>query len=426
MNVHDLLRLHGSRLRALAPLRHPHFRLFFAGPAVSLVGSWMQSIGHAWLVLQLTHSAFWLGVVSALQWGPVLVLSLPAGVLVDRFAKRALVLWTQTLFCLLAFVLGLLAVFGAVRYWHVAVLAVCFGIVNALDVPARQSLVVELVEGTDDLTSGIALNSALFSAARLIGPGIGGLAIAAWGVGVAFLANAASFLAVIGAMCIMRGMPTHRVASWTGLLDRMEAGVRFVVRTPPVFWVLVVLTILGLFPANYNIFIPVLAYAQLHVGASGFGLLTAVNGAGSMLGGILVAAKGQSIPRRAYLYWSAVLLSAATMALSWAVRPDTAAAFLFLAGCSMTIFSSVANSTIQFDTPDMLRGRVMSIYSLIWNGTTPFGALLMGALCGTWGLSAAVLVGGGAGLLGTLGVHAILRRWRRPRVPVSLAGPRVR
>ncbi len=239
-----------------------------------------------------------------------------------------------------------------------------------------------------------------------------GLTIAAWGVGVAFLANAASFLAVIAALSAMRGLPAQPVASWTGLINRIGEGTAFVSRTPAILWLLVLLTVMSLFPTNYNIFIPVLAQARLGLGAAGFGFLAAANGAGAVLGGLLVASRGRSFPRGAYLYASAVVLSVTTMALSLAARADAAAVLLFLAGAAMVIFSAVSNSTTQFLTPDALRGRVMSIYALIWNGTTPFGSLLVGGLVGMWGLSAGLLVGGGAGLAGTLVVGAVIRRRR--------------
>ena len=287
-------------------LGHRNFRLFFAGQGISLIGSWMQTVGQAWLVLELTHSAFLLGVVSSLQWSPVLVLSLPAGALVDRVSKRRLLVWTQAMFLVLALCLGILCVLGVVRYWHVAAIAVVFGVVNAFDVPARQAFVVEMVGGTDDMSTAVALNSALFSGGRLIGPALGGLAIAAWGVGAAFLANAASFVAVIAALVAMRGLPTQPVVSWTGVLTGIGEGTGFVYRTPIVLWVLMMLALFGLFPANYNVFIPVLAQARLGLGASGFGLLTAANGAGAVLGGLVVAAQGSRIPTRAYLFWSAL------------------------------------------------------------------------------------------------------------------------
>src|SRR5437879_5864975 len=207
-----------DRLPVLAPLRHRNLRLFFAGQGLSLVGTWMQTVGQAWLVLDLTHSPFLLGVINALQWSPVLLLSLPAGAVVDRVPKRVLIMWTQALFLVLALCLGLLTITGRVRYWHVAVLAALLGSVNAFDVPARQSFIVEMVGGTEDLTGAIALNSAVFNGARLIGPGLAGLVIAARGVGVAFLANAASYLAVLAALGAMRVIPPVLLAPGVGWL----------------------------------------------------------------------------------------------------------------------------------------------------------------------------------------------------------------
>jgi MFS family permease len=413
-----------ARLRTspvLYALRHRNFRLFFAGQGISLIGSWMQTIGQAWLVMQLTHSAFLLGVVGSLQWLPVLLLSLPAGVLVDRVAKRSLLIWTQATFLVLALALGVLCLLGAVRYWHVAAIAVMFGIVNAFDVPARQAFVVEMVGGTDDMSAAVALNSSLYSGGRLIGPALGGLAIAAWGVGAAFLANAGSFLAVIAALAAMRELPAQPVASWTGMLTRIGEGVHYVSRTPVILWVLAMLAIFGLFPANYTIFIPVLAQVRLGLGASGFGLLTAANGAGAVLGGLLVAAQGSRISHAAYMYWSALLCCVFTIALSAAARAGVAAVLLFLAGGALVSFSAVANSAIQFHTPDLLRGRVMSIYSLVWNGSGPFGSLLIGGTIGAFGLSAGFLVGGGAALLGTLILRAVLLPRRTNALPAPAA-----
>jgi predicted MFS family arabinose efflux permease len=398
--------------RALAPLRHRNYRLFFVGQLISLVGSWMQTVGQAWLVLELTRSAFLLGVINALQWSPALLFSLPAGVVVDRVPKRALIVVTQALFLLLALVLGLLTVAGRVRYWHVAVLAALLGTVNAFDVPARQAFVVEMVGGTEDLTGAIALNSSIFNGARLLGPGLAGLVIAAWGVGVAFLANAASFLAVIAALLVMRVPSRIHVAPGLGLLVRIAEGVRFVRRTPSVLWVLMTLAVLSLFPMNFTVFVPVLARLDLRLPASGFGFLMAAQGAGALLGALLVAATSGAGPRRAYLLWGAVLLCTATALLSGATRPDLAGIVLFAAGCGMILFTATANSAVQMETPDRLRGRVMSIYALIFNGATPFGALLMGGIVGAWGLPAGVLIAGAVGLLGTLAIYGTVRSER--------------
>jgi len=406
-----------SRLPVLAPLRHRNLRLFFTGQGISLIGSWMQTVGQAWLVLTITHSPFLLGVINALQWFPVLLFSLPAGVVVVRVPKRTLIMCTQALFLLLALALGLLTTTGYVRYWHVAVLAALIGTVNAFDVPARQAFIVEMVGGTEDLTGAIALNSSVFNGARLIGPGLAGLMIAAWGVGVAFLANAGSFLAVLAALAAMRVVvPTVRVVPGTGLLMHIAEGVGFVRSTTTILRVLVTLGVLSLFAMNFNVFVPVLARTQLHLGASGFGFLMAAQGCGALIGSLLVAGTSMRGPRPAYLLWGALLLCGGLIALSQVARPGVAASELFFAGMGMVLFTATANSTVQLETPDALRGRVMSLYALVFNGLAPFGALMMGGIIGGWGLPIGLLVAGGVGLAGTWVVRSVLGRSPAPAV----------
>ncbi len=400
----------------LAPLRHRGFRLFFAGQMVSTIGTWMQVVGQAWLVLELTGSPFLLGVISALQWSPTLLLSLPAGVLADRVPKRTLVLATQTSSALLAAALGALTIFGWVRYWHVAAAAALLGIVSAVDVPARQSLVIELVEGPEDLTGAIALNSALFNSARLVGPSLGGLMIASWGTGATFLANAASYLGVILALLAIpsNAAAQRTVAQGIGFLVGVRDGLRFVLRAPHVLWVLAVLGVLALFPMNFEIFVPVLARMQLHLGAAGFGALMGVQGAGALAGALGVAAMGRRPHRRRFLLWSAIVLCGATTALGLTRTAAAAGVLLVAAGASMIAFTAIANSTVQLETPDALRGRVMSLYNLVYNGTTPPGALLIGWLIERAGLPAAMEATGAIGLVGALGLYAALP-WRRAR-----------
>ena len=405
----------GDRVAVLAPLRHRNLRLFFAGQGISLIGSWMQTVGQAWLVLILTRSPFLLGVINALQWFPVLVFSLPAGVVVDRVPKRTVIMCTQALFLVLALCLGLLTISGRIRYWHVAVLAACLGTVNAFDVPARQAFVVEMVGGTEDLTGAIALNSAVFNGARLIGPGLAGVIIAGWGVGVAFLANAVSFLAVLAALGAMRvAAPIVRVVPGTTFLTHIAEGVGFIRAAPRVRTVLVTLGVLSLFAMNFNVFVPVLARVHLRLGASGFGFLMAAQGVGALLGSLVVAGTSARGPRRPYLLWGAVLLCAGLIALSQVARPDLAGVELFVAGMGMVLFTATANSTVQLETPHALRGRVMSAYALVFNGLAPFGALMMGGIIGTWGLPVGLLVGGGVGLVATLAVRGLLGRYADP------------
>ncbi len=403
----------------LAPLRHRDFRLFFSGQLVSMVGTWMQVVGQAWLVLEVTHSAFLLGLTSALQWSPTLLFSLPAGVLADRIPRRTLLIATQISSLLLAGGLGLVTIFGWVRYWHIAAAATLLGIVSAVDVPARQALIIDLVEGPEDLTGAIALNSALFNGARLIGPSLGGLVIARWGAGTAFLANAASFLAVILALVVIRPEPAARVAPGVTLLMGVRDGMRFVRRTPAVLWILSVLGVLALFPMNFELFVPVLARSQLRVGATGFGFLMGVQGAGALVGALGVAAMGRTGKRQTVLLWTAVVLCCATTALGLIRDVVAAGVLLFVAGASMIAFTAIANGAIQVETPDALRGRVMSLYNLVYNGTTPPGALLIGWLIEAAGLPAALGMTGAIGLAGTLGIYAGLLR-RRQRDPLFL------
>jgi predicted MFS family arabinose efflux permease len=386
--------------------------VFFIGQLVSTTGIWMQVIGQAWLVLELTHSAFLLGVTSALQWSPTLLLSLPAGVLADRIPKRTLVIATQTLSLLLAGGLGVVTVMGWIRYWHIAAAATLLGIVSAVDIPARQALIIELVEGPEDLTAAIALNSALFNSARLIGPGLAGLVLAGWGPGVAFLANAVSFLGVILPLAAIKVEPANPVTPGVDLLLSAGDGIQFVRRTPRVLCVLVVLSVLALLPMNLELFIPVLARTQLRVGATGFGLLMAIQGAGALVGSLGVAALGRAAPQWKFLQWGAIVLCCATMALGLTGNAVAAGILLFAAGAGELVFTTLANNTLQVATPDTLRGRVLSLYNLLYNGTTPPGALLIGWLIGAAGLPLALGITGGIGLAVTIGIFAGLLGWQ--------------
>jgi predicted MFS family arabinose efflux permease len=237
--------------------------------------------------------------------------------------------------------------------------------------------------------------------------------IAAWGTGAAFLANAVSYVAVILALLAIPAEPVNPMAQGVSLLMGIRDGVRFVRRTPHVLRVLMVLGVLALFPMNFEIFVPVLARTQLHVGAAGFGFLMAVQGAGALVGALGVAVMGRRLPRRTFLPWGAVVLCCATMALGLARAAVAAGGLLFVAGASMIAFTAIANSAVQLETPDALRGRVMSLYNLVYNGTTPPGALLIGWLIESAGLPAAMEITGGIGLVGTLGIYAALLRRRR-------------
>lgn len=396
---------------ALRALNHRDYRLFWLGQSVSSVGSWMQSVGLSWLVLELTNSPFRLGLVSALQFGPVLLLSAVAGVAVDRTPKRRLVLGTQMALMLPAFALAGLAWTGWVRYWHVATLAGVIGLVNALDMPSRQSFLVEMV-GREDLLNAIALNSATFNAARVTGPALGGLLIARYGTAVAFLLNALSFLAVVLTLAAVRAGSEPRPRRGTTIREELLDGVRYATRTPLVALILGLVFAVSTFAMNHSVLVPLFAREVLHEGVHVFGLLMASLGAGAVVGAIAIAMLGYGRPPLAAVVIPGLGVALAILSLAFVRHFALAALVLFLVGVMQIIFQNGCNTIVQVTVPDELRGRVMGVYMMVFAGATPVGASLIGAIAEGVGVPAACLVGGGLALLGVL---LQLARWRRAK-----------
>ena len=394
-----------SGIRALS---HRDFRLFWGGQAVSLIGSWMQTVGQSWLVLELTNSPLALGAVGALQWTPMLVLSFVAGAIVDRVPKRRLIIGTQTALLIQAFLLSALVWTGAVRYWHVATLAFLLGIVNTADIPARQSFIVEMV-GPEDLINAIALNSAVFNAARVIGPAVAGLLIARFGIALAFFLNGASFLAVIGALLAVRAEGLPRPRRGTTMAQEISEGIRYAVVSPRVSLILSLVMAISIFVINYNVMVPLLARDVLHQDAHGFGLLMASLGGGALAGAVVLALLGQGRPPLTLIIVPAILISAATLSLAAIRLFWPAAGALALVGFCHTLFLGSCNTTLQLGAPGELRGRVMSLYAFVFSGVTPIGSFLMGSIAQTFGVSAAYAAAGGLGLLSVL---ALAAAWR--------------
>jgi MFS family permease len=382
----------------LRALNHRDFRLFWTGQLVSLVGTWMQSVGQSWLVLELTNSPFKLGLIGTLQFGPMLCFSFVAGAIADRVPKRRLVLATQTALMLQAFSLSALAWTGHVQYWHVAVLAGLYGFAATLDMPTRQSFIVEMV-GKDDLMNAIALNSAMFNGARMVGPAAAGLLVARYGVAPAFLLNGVSFLAVIVALLGIRaeGLPQAQASS--SVRQDIVAGVRYAVGTPLVLLILGLLFFVSLFVINHNVLVPLLARDVLHEGAQGFGFLMAALGMGTVAGALALAVLGSGRPRLIVVVAAAIVASATTLSLA-AIRhfwPATIA--LGLIGFSQIVFMASCNSTLQVTAPDRLRGRIMSLYAFVFAGMTSIGSFFVGSIAEVFGASVAFAAGGGLGLL---------------------------
>jgi MFS family permease len=394
----------------LRALNHRDFRLFWTGQLVSLVGTWMQAVSQAWLVLVLTNSPFRLGLISTLQFAPMLVLSPVAGAITDRLPKRRLIIATQAAMLCQALGLAILTLSGHIRYWHIAVLATLYGVVNTMDVPARQSFIVEMTSKRD-LLNAIALNSAVFNGARVVGPATAGLLIGRFGVGVAFLLNSVSFLAVIAALLGVRAQGLPRARSGGSMRAEILEGVAYAIRTPSVKLILCLLFVVSVFLLNYNVVVPLLARQVLHEGAEGFGLLMAAVGLGAVGGASTLAGLGRSRPPVGVLVSAATVLGLGTVSLSAVRHFWVAAAVLLVMGFSGIIFMAGANTALQVTVPDELRGRMMSLYMLVFAGVTPIGSLQLGSITDAFGVPVGCLVSGGLGLLGIWG----LAGWWRAR-----------
>jgi MFS family permease len=402
----------------LRALGHRDFRLFWCGQLVSLVGTWMQSVGQSWLVLELTDSPFRLGLIGALQFGPVLLFSFVAGAVSDRLRKRRLLLGTQAALMLQALALAALAGSGHVQFWHVAVLAAVYGLANTLDMPSRQSYIAHLVP-RGDLMNAIALNSAVFNGARVVGPAAAGLLVARYGPAIAFLLNGLSFLAVLAALAAVRTEGAPRPGRGLGMRAEIAEGVRYAAGTPRVALVMGLLMVVSLFVVNTSVLVPLIARDVLQEGAHGFGLLMASLGVGAVVGALGVAALSVGRPPLGLVVGPGLAAAALVLALSTARHFGVAAAMLAALGFAQIIFMTSCNSTVQIAVPDELRGRVMGLYALVFAGMTPIGALLMGTVAEHWGVSRACAAGGGVGLLLIL---TLVAGWRRRRPESSAPG----
>jgi MFS family permease len=359
-------------------LRHRNFRLFFSGQLVSLIGTWMQNVGQAWLVLELTHSSFKLGVVSALQFAPMLFLSFFAGPFIDYFSKRKIIIFTQTALMLLAFILAVLDFTGVVQYWHILILATLLGIVNTIDMPARQSFIVEMV-GKEDLMNAIAMNSSIFNAARAVGPAIAGLLIGAAGTALCFFVNGLSFLAVLWGLLLMKfeSVPAGKPRTYHVVADIKEA-MRYIKETPVVMITILLVAVVSIFGTNFNVLVPVFARQELHRDATAFGFLMSSFGIGALIGAVSLAIMSRLGPKPSILLGGGMALSLTLITIGLQKTFGITALLLALSGWCMVTFFGMANTTVQLNTEDRLRGRVMSIYTFTFGGLTPFGSLFAG------------------------------------------------
>jgi MFS family permease len=399
-------------LRALA---HRDFRLFLSGQLISLVGTWMQTVAQAWLVLELTSSPFKLGLLGALQFGPMLCFSFVSGALADRLPKRRVLVGTQTALMIQALLLSVLTWTGRVQYWHVAFLAACYGLAFTLDMPTRQAFIVEMVS-KDDLPNAIALNSAMFNGARMVGPAVAGLLVDRYGVGPAFGLNGLSFVAVILALAAMRAEGLPSPTQGTTVRAEIAAGLRYALHTPLVALILGLLLAVSLFCMNHNVLVPLLARDVLHEGAHGFGLLMAALGTGALVGALALASLVTGRPALSLILGAAGAATGLTLLLGGIRHFGTALILLTLVGLAQIVFMACCNTTLQLVVPDRMRGRIMSLYGFVLAGVTPIGSLLVGTIAEWFGVSIAYALGGGLGVACVLGLGALWQRvWSRTR-----------
>ena len=377
----------------LRALRHRNFQLFFGGQLISLVGTWMQNIAQDWLVYRLTGSSLLLGTVAFVSQIPIFLLAPVAGIVADRWNRHRIVIATQTASMVLALTLATLTLGGLIRVWEIMVLASLLGVVNAFDIPARQAFLIDMV-GRDDLLNAIALNSSMFNSARIIGPAIAGILVASVGEGWCFFANGISYIAVITGLLLMR-LTKHAALQKKGSpLENMVEGFRFARHTAPVRALLLLIGFVSLAAMPYTVLMPIFAGRILHGGARQLGMLMGATGVGALLGALTLASKPSTSGLGKWVWMAATGFGTSLILFSLSRHLWLSLAFLVPTGFGMMVQMGATNTLLQVMVPDRLRGRVMSLYSMMFIGMGPIGALVGGAAAARIGAPWTVAIGG--------------------------------
>ncbi|MGA9496417.1 MAG: MFS transporter [Terriglobales bacterium] len=384
----------------LRALRHRNFQLFFGGQLISLIGTWMQTVAQAWLVYRMTKSALLLGSVGFASQIPVFLIAPLGGITADRVNRQRLVIATQTASMILAGILAWLTLSGRVEVWHIFALAALLGVVNAFDIPGRQSFLVDMV-GKEDLMNAIALNSSMFNGARVVGPAVAGILVARIGEGWCFAANAISYIAVIIGLMLMHVHSLARASSHSPIEDIIE-GFRWVNQTRVIRALLLLIGLVSLVGMPYTVLMPVFADRILHGGARVLGILMGATGVGALLGALTLAAKTGVKGLGRWVAISCAGLGISLFCFSFSTRLWLSVALLLPSGYCMMLQMACSNTLIQTMVPDQLRGRVMSVYSMMFMGMAPFGAFFGGALAHRIGAPITVAVGGVACVMGAI------------------------
>ncbi len=392
-------------------LTHKNYRYFWMGQCLSLIGTWTQNIGQSWLVLSLTGSPFLLGLVGAMQFLPITFFSLFAGVLTDKFPKKKILIFTQSVSMILAFILSALVFTNTLKYEHLIALALCLGFCNTLDMPTRQAFNVEIV-GKDDLMNAIALNSATFNLARIIGPAIGALLMGYLGAGWCFLLNGFSFMAVIYGLVHIEAINyVRKKASEKGMLKEILDGLKYIKSKSILLETLILISIMGVFVFNYNVLIPVFTKTILHMQEKTYGILLSALGAGSLIGALLMSFKSKNGPNKILMIGSSIGIGIMLIFTGISNLYYLTALSLAITGIVNMFFSTTANSMLQLNSKDEYRGRVMSVYSLVSAGFTPLGSLLSGFVAEKHGADTCFILSG----IATIILILLLVTWAKLR-----------
>lgn len=391
--------------QAISSLGQRNFRIFWLGQVISTVGIWMQSTAQCWLVLTMTNSPFFVGLVTSIQFLPMLLFSLLAGEIADRIPKKRLLYLTQSTMMVLALILGVLTLTGTIRYWHILILATLHGIANAFDNPTRQSFIAELVD-KNNLMNAIVLNSTAIQAARLIGPALTGLAIGRLGMPSAFLFNGASFLPVLFSLLLIRKITPQCIDS-TGkkqTLDRIREGLRYIRQSSLMLSTILLSGLISALAYNFNVLTSALAKNNLGQGAEGYGFLVSSMGIGALTGSIVMAMLSHRGPRRFLFYGSAAGMCVFQFLVAFTDNFYLAMFLLGLTGWMAVTFTISTNTRMQMEAPDHLRGRIMSVYSLIFLGAAVPAPIFAGFLANLWGAPVAFIIDAVSGLASTVAV----------------------
>ena len=392
-------------------LTHKNYRYFWFGQCISLIGTWTQNIGQSWLVLSITGSPFLLGVVAAMQFLPITFFSLFAGVLTDKFPKKKILIFTQSVSMVLAFTLSALVFTNTLKFEHILALALCLGFCNTLDMPTRQAFNVEIV-GKEDLMNAITLNSATFNLARIIGPAIGAMLMGYLGAGWCFLLNGFSFMTVIyGLVHIEATNYVRKKNSEKGMLKEILDGLKYIKNKSVLLETIILVSIMGIFVFNYNVLIPVFTKDILHMQEQTYGILLSSLGAGSLFGALLMSLKSKNGPNKFLMIGSSIGIGIMLIFTGISNIYYLTALSLAITGIFNIFFSTTANSMLQLNSKDEYRGRVMSVYSLVSAGLTPLGSLLSGLVAQKYGADTCFMLSG----ISTIVLILLLVTWSRLR-----------